>query len=203
MQSGRIGRWGIVAATALLGPGPLAGLAAEGSSWRLDDGDVRIVVPLKPGGAFEAKTSALRGDLTPGASRPLAVAGEIALDLRTIETGISLRNRHLRENYLEVDKGRGFDHAVLSEIVLARADGPGFRGKTKFEGTLLLHGVSRPIAGEAVVRAEGPGVRVDADFVLTLTDFGIEPPQYMGVGVSNKLAVKVSFAARPTGSARP
>jgi hypothetical protein len=36
---------------------------------------------------------------------------------------------------------------------------------------------------------------VTATFPLSLTDFGIEPPQYMGVGVGNRLVVKVSFLA--------
>lgn len=203
MRSEGVLRRGIVAATGLLCLVPMVGTAADGPSWHLDDGDVRIIVPLRPGGAFEAKASALNGELTPGVSQPLALAGEITLDLETIETGIALRDRHLRENCLEVAKGRGFDKAVLSEIVLAEADGAGFRGRTKFEGALLLHGVSRPVAGKAVIRAAEPGVRVEAEFVLTLTDFGIEPPQYMGVGVSNKVSVKVSFAARLAGAGRP
>ena len=176
------------------------GSPAEASSWRIDTGDVRILVPLKPGGAFEAKTSALSGALTPGSSRPLEVAGEIELDLTTIETGISLRDRHLRENYLEVSRGQGFDKAVLSKIVLSEGDGAGFRGKTDFSASLLLHGVTGPVAGKGEILDAASGVKVEAEFVLTLTDFGIEPPQYMGVGVSDRLVVKVSFGARPEGT---
>jgi hypothetical protein len=53
--------------------------------------------------------------------------------------------------------------------------------------------VAKPIAGNAEIRREGSGMRVVATFPLLLTDYGIEPPQYMGVGVGNKLAVKVTF----------
>ena len=38
---------------------------------------------------------------------------------------------------------------------------------------------------------------MEASFPLTLTDFGIEPPEYLGVGVANKLLVKVRFTATP------
>ena len=47
-----------------------------------------------------------------------AFDGSLAVDLRTLDTGIGLRNEHLREKYLEVDKGPGFDTATLSEIDL-------------------------------------------------------------------------------------
>jgi polyisoprenoid-binding protein YceI len=170
---------------------------AEGPSFRLSGADVRITVPVKPGGAFEAKTTSLSGTLTLGAARPVLLSGEITVDLATIDTGIGLRNQHLRDKYLEISRGRGFDKAVLSEIRLDQAEGEGFQGKTAFAGKLLLHGASRDVAGTAEIRREGSATHVDASFPLTLTDFGIEPPEYLGVGVANKLLVKVRLTATP------
>ena len=63
-----------------------------------------------------------------------------------------------------------------------------------------MHGVSRPIAGSAEIQRAGTAVRVSASFPLALTDFGIEPPQYMGVGVGNRLSVKVTFMAARGGA---
>jgi polyisoprenoid-binding protein YceI len=70
-----------------------------------------------------------------------------------------------------------------------------FEGRSSFAGTLKLHGVSKAIGGSAELKREASGVRVTASFPLLLTDFGIEPPQYMGVGVGNRLQVKVTFLA--------
>jgi polyisoprenoid-binding protein YceI len=177
---------------------PAAGSSgAEGPSYRLSEADVRITVPVKPGGAFEAKTTALSGTLTLGTSAPMLLKGEISVDLATIDTGIGLRNQHLREKYLEISRGRGFDQAVLSEIRLDQADGEAFQGKTPFAGKLLLHGVGREVGGTAEIHREGTVTRVEAIFPLTLTDFGIEPPEYLGVGVANKLLVKIRFTATP------
>jgi polyisoprenoid-binding protein YceI len=185
----------LVAAGLVLCAPPAICSAAE-MAWRVDAGQVVIVVPLKPGGAFEAKTSSLAGRLAlTGSGAPMALEGELAVDLASIETGIALRDQHLRERYLEIPRGTGFDRAVLSDIVLRDADGAGFRGDTAFEGTLLLHDVRRPLAGKGVIRAAPDGVRVEASFALTLTDFGIVPPEYMGVGVASKVAVRVSFEA--------
>jgi len=172
-------------------------LAAEAPSWRIERGDMNILVPLKPGGAFTATTPSLNGTLTLEQPKPSRLGGEISTDLATIDTGIGLRNQHLREKYLEVAKGKGFDKAVLSEIQLNDAEGEAFEGRTAFTGTLLLHGVKHPVEGTAEVRREGPGRRVRAEFPLLVTDFGITPPEYLGVGVASKLLVKVQFTATP------
>ncbi len=175
----------------------LAGAAAAAPSWRVVAGDLRVVVPLRPGGAFEAKSPALSGTLAAGSGRPLAVTGEVALDLASVDTGIALRNEHLRDKYLQVSKGAGFDKAVLSSIVVTEAADASFAGKSPFTGMLLLHGVSHPVSGTAEFRRVPQGTRVDATFPLVLTDHAVEPPQYLGVGVAAKVMVKVSFVAVP------
>jgi polyisoprenoid-binding protein YceI len=172
-------------------------VAGDAPSWRIERGDMNILVPLKPGGAFTATTPSLSGTLTLEPAKPLRLGGEISTDLATIDTGIALRNQHLREKYLEVAKGKGFDKAVLSEIQLHDAEGEAFEGRTTFIGTLLLHGVKHPVEGTAEVRREGAGRRVRAEFPLIVTDFGITPPEYLGVGVASKLLVKVQFTATP------
>jgi len=179
---------------AQLGPGYPAA-AATATAWRIERGEVRITVPMKPGGAFEAKTSSLSGTLTLGTGRPLPLHGRLRVDLATIDTGIGLRNRHLRENYLEVSKGPGFEEAVLSDLVLEAAGGADFQGKTRFAGTLLLHGVEHRVEGEAEIRPAGLAMAIRARFRLNLTDFGIEPPEYLGVGVTDRLLVNVVFNA--------
>jgi hypothetical protein len=80
------------------------------------------------GGAFAATTTALSGTLTLEGAKPARLVGDVSMDLTTIDTGIALRNQHLKENYLEVAKGDGFNKAVLSDIQLADASGETFDG---------------------------------------------------------------------------
>jgi polyisoprenoid-binding protein YceI len=178
----------------------VTGVAAEAPSWNIERGEVKILVPLKPGGAFAATTPSLSGTLALEGAKPARLAGEVSMDLSTIDTGIALRNQHLREKYLEVAKGEGFNKAVLSDIQLRDAGGETFDGTTGFTGTLLLHGVKRAVTGTTEIHAEGLNKRVRAEFPLVLTDFGITPPEYLGVGVWSRLLVKVSLIAAP---ARP
>jgi hypothetical protein len=173
------------------------GHAADASAWNVVRGDVRVVCPMTIGGSFEARTAAIRGTLTLAPSA-VVFGGDLSVALGTLDTGIDLRNEHLRRKYLEVDRGPGFDQAVLSEISLGGADPRGVQGKTRFTGTLLLHGTKRPVAGEATVRRDGNAVRVEASFPVTVSDFGIEKPQYLGVGVSNQVTVNVSLLAQPS-----
>jgi polyisoprenoid-binding protein YceI len=183
----------VVLALAAASPAPQA------PSWRIERGDVQVLVPLKPGGAFEARTPTLAGTISVEPGKPATLMGELSIDLTTIDTGIALRNQHLRDNYLEVGKGKGFDKAVLSDIRLTGAEDETFEGRTPFAGNLLLHGVAHPVEGTADVRADVLGRRVRAEFPLVLTDFGITPPEYLGVGVATKLLVKVQFTATRVG----
>ena len=188
--------WVLAGLCALMaGAGPQAVVAAEGPAWRIDRGDVKILVPMRPGGAFTATTASMSGTLSLAGEKPARLAGEVAVVLGTIDTGIGLRNTHLREKYLEVGKGQGFDKAVVSDIAFKDADGEAFQGSSTFTGALLLHGVKHAIDGTADIRHQGNDRRVKAVFAMQMSDYGIEAPMYLGVGVADKLLVTVEFLA--------
>jgi polyisoprenoid-binding protein YceI len=184
----------------LAGSGPASAAGAE-AAWRIEGGEVKILVPLRPGGAFTAATTSLRGTLGLAGERPARLSGEVRVDLSTIDTGIALRNQHLKEKYLEVAKGAGYDAAVVSDIVFRDAPGEAFEGSTPFTAQLLLHGVKRRLEGTAEVRHLGANRRVKAVFPVVMSDFGITAPEYLGVGVGNRLMVTAQFTAVRTAPA--
>jgi len=167
---------------------------AQDAAWRVGSGEVAVVCPLTVGGRFEAKTRSVSGQLAVDPAQPSRLTGEIAVDLKTLDTGIGLRNTHMRENYLEVGKGDGFDRAVLSEIVL-KGEAATVTGATTFTATLLVHGTRKPVSGQAHISRAGADVHVDASFPVTLADFGIAEPRYLGVGVKDQVQVKVKFGS--------
>jgi len=171
--------------------------AAGDPGWRVVRGEVRVVCPMTVGGSFEARTGAVGGSLHGSGSGPSSLDGDLTVDLTTLDTGIGLRNDHLRGEYLEVGRGEGFDKAVLSEIHLAEVDSASFQGRTTFTGTFLVHGTKHTIVGRAEIRREGTSVRVDATFPLTIADYGIPKPQYLGVGVKEQVEVRASLVAMP------
>ena len=163
------------------------------NTWRVAQGDVRVICPMTIGGSFDAKTTALSGSVTAGASGSQAFDGSLVVDLRTLDTGIGLRNEHLRENYLEVGKGPGFDAATLSEIDLDKFNPDAPEGKGSFTGLLTVHGVTRSVTGAVDVRQAGASLRVKASFPVDLTAYSIRTPRYLGIGVKDIVQVEVAF----------
>lgn len=170
-------------------------VAAASAPWRIGLSEVSVKCPMTVGGSFDATTSALSGMLTASASNPSALEGSVAVDLRSLDTGIGLRNEHLREKYLEVDKGAGYDQAVLSDVVLQGLNPGAPAGKGSFTGLLTLHGVKKAVNGPVEVRQAGTGWSVRASFPVNLPDYNIEKPRYLGVGVRDTVQVSVAFTA--------
>ncbi len=184
------------AALVLVCPG-LAGAqaAADAESWSVAGGEVRVRCRMTVGGSFDAVTSAISGTLR-GEPLDPRYTGELRVDLATLDTGIGLRNEHLRNSYLELGRGPEFLHAVLSGIVLAATPpASNRRHETRFSGTLTLHGVQREVAGEAELRRRNGRMQVEAEFSLSLDAFDIPPPRYLGIGVRDAIEVTVRFDA--------
>lgn len=169
--------------------------SAAGTSWRVGQGEVSVKCPMTVGGSFDATTSALTGMLTTSTARPSGFDGSLAVDLRTIDTGIALRNDHLKEKYLEVDKAASYQQAVLSDVVLQGLNVDAPTGKGSFTGSLMLHGVKKTVTGPAEIRQAGTGWLVRASFPVNLPDYNIDKPRYLGVGVKDTVQVSVTFTA--------
>jgi polyisoprenoid-binding protein YceI len=196
MRSAAPSPWALLA-LAVAASLPVAGRAAEIPAYRVVRSEVRVLCPITVGGSFEAVTTSLSGSLGIAALRPALLKGDLTVDLSSLDTGITLRNQHLRDKYLEVGKGGEFATAVLSDVRLDKVETATFHGQTPFTGMLLLHGTRRPVSGQADIRFEGSDVRVAASFPVRIDDYGIAPPRYLGVGVKNEVQVKVSLLITP------
>jgi polyisoprenoid-binding protein YceI len=113
-------------------------------------------------------------------------ASTINMNLEKLDTGIPLRNKHLRENYLETSK---YPEAKLTNLkvtdyskqVSGKAD-----GASKFTADLEMHGQKKPISGTYEVRN---GNEFKGTFQIEIVDFGIPRPDFMGVQVVDKVTL--------------
>lgn len=172
--------------------------SAQEQTWQVAQGRVAVVCPLTVGGRFEAKTTAVTGAVTTveGARQ---VTGAFIVDLTTLQTGIALRDTHLRENYLEVSRGEGYDTAVLDAIVLAAPAPPrGTPAVVDFSGVLTLHGRSNPVAGRAELSTRDGRLEVKVTFPLRIDVYAIARPAYLGVGVTNQIGITVRATLQAT-----
>ena len=156
--------------------------------------------PFRSGPAeARGEDAVAQGDAEPGRGRSRPAHGRAGARARDDRPpAVTLRNQRLRESYLEVGKP-GFDKAVLSEIRVGEARTVTFEGEDSFGGR---EAPRRDPRDRRQRRAQARSRRNAgaASFPLVLTDFGVEPPQYMGVGVGNRLIVKVTFLAAPAGA---
>jgi polyisoprenoid-binding protein YceI len=138
---------------------------------------VKIEASLSPAGHFTAEAAELsvEGSLTKVGD--VRKAEDVVLDLRTLKTGISLRDQHMKTKYLEVEK---FPTARLKTGSISQG---------AFSGQLMVHGESVPVAGTAAVSSG----RLTISFPVKVSSFKITSPKYMGVGVDDEVRVEVSM----------
>lgn len=185
----------LVIAIALVATGA-ATPAHAAETYRISGGEVTVLCPLTVGGSFEAKTKTLSGEIAPATDQPGAIRGTLKVELQTLETGIGMRDRHMRNNYLEVEKGPTFSTATFDDIRVEKLE-----GKTIFSGILTLHGQRKKISGAAELQQRDGRIRVQAQFALKVSDFEIPAPTYLGIGVRDEIQIKVTLTATPSATA--
>ena len=112
------------------------------------------------------------------------VSGNFRVPLDSLETGIAMRDRHMKEKYLETAKFPNADFE-LSPCALGETE-------TKCDGKLTLHGVTKPVS----VRVKGSPagdkrMKIDAGFSVKLSEFGIAIPKFANVTVAEDVEITV------------
>ncbi len=117
----------------------------------------------------------------------------VAVPLANLDTGISLRNKHMREKYLEVPK------YPRAELIVPKAElklpAAGQTGAGQANGTLKLHGKEKPVRFTYKADHTGAATKVDGALHLDIREYGIDIPSYAGVSVKPDVDVAVSFSA--------
>ena len=189
MKNNAIGVFAIALMIAAAAP------AGAADAYKVSSGEVTVMCPLTVGGSFEAKTKNLSGDVTPASDEQGAVRGALKVELQTLETGIGIRDRHMKNNYLEVEKGPGFATATIEDIRIEKLE-----GKTVFTAMLSLHGQKKKVSGAAELQQKDGKIRVQAQFPVKVSEFEIPAPTYLGVGVKDEIQIKVSLMAVSAGA---
>ncbi len=136
-----------------------------------------IDVTLKPAGSFTAKTSKVKGFAYQNGDT--VTAENILVDLRSLDTGIALRDKHLKERMM-VQK-----YPVAK---LVKASGKGGKGKA----TLQIKGTTQEVEGTYKI-ADG---KLEAEFKMLASKIDITGVKYMGVGVSDEVVVHISVPVK-------
>lgn len=144
---------------------------------QLSKAEVGVVadVSLTPAGDFKATMNEISGSVT--VKGDTITANDVRVKLANLKTGMSLRDKHTKDKYLEVKK---FPEAILTI-------GSGKSGKGT--GKLKIKNIEKDISGTYKI----VGNNVLAEFPIKLSDYGIKGIKYMGVGVDDNVMVHVEM----------
>lgn len=110
------------------------------------------------------------------------VSGTFRVKLDQFKTGMSQRDKHMREKYLQT--------SIYPEAVFTLDKMLGAAGTRKgFTGILDLHGVKKKIEGTVVFDAS----KAETEFSIDITKYGIAVPEYSGLTVGKNVTIKVQI----------
>lgn len=138
-----------------------------------------IYVELFPAGDFVAVSTELKGKVNKKGNQYFAE--DIRVPVKSIDTGIDLRNSHLQQRL-------GADKDSKTSIVMVKGSGENGKG----EATFLINGVEQtfPISFKEI----SPKF-IEATFEVDFAKFKIPDLKYMGVGIqdTSKVVVVIPF----------
>jgi polyisoprenoid-binding protein YceI len=124
------------------------------------------------------------------------VTGAVSFKLDSLDTGINMRNEHMKKRYLETDKFPEAKLAITELVLPANYSAPDFSAdKLPFKGTLSLHGVDKPVTGTAKASRSGDDLSIEAHFSLVIEDYAIKLPTFAGITMASEVNCGVEAKA--------
>jgi len=116
-----------------------------------------------------------------------SLSGVCSFRLDTLTTGLSTRDEHMKEKYLEVPR-----YPVAKLEILPVSVGS---GNTSFNGKLSLHGVDHPVQGTLSLVKNGGSISLDLQMTVKQSDFQIAKASFAGITVKDDVAIKIHSEA--------
>jgi polyisoprenoid-binding protein YceI len=115
--------------------------------------------------------------------------GEVSVDLDSFDTGISLRDQHMKEKYLETGKSKTatlkFTDAKIAQQIVDK------NGEAKLSAILQLHGVEKPVEVLTTLTRDSGLLKAVSSFQIKISDFGIAIPSFSGMTVADQIQIKI------------
>ncbi len=148
--------------------------------------NLKLYVTLNPAGDFVAESDKVSGQAVENPDGSVEAA-TIKVPVKSLKSGISLRDEHMAEKYLEASK--------YPDIILKVAKGKDGKGI----GILIVKNKEAKITGNYAKNKD----RLKAIFKMKTSDFGIADINYKGVGVEDEVKVEVIVPLVKKEAAKP
>lgn len=136
-------------------------------------------------GSFTTESKDVTGFIVMDDSGKKIISAEITVPVKSLESGMSIRNDHMQNKYLEAEK---FPNIVFS-FSDSKTD---FQSNTisKIPGEFKIRDVKKPVVIEALIKSSSPQeMEISSDFPLDITNYGIAQPKFAVVKMDTVVQV--------------
>lgn len=157
--------------------------------------------------AFDGTTRKVSGTVAVDPANPAAGASAaFQVDMASLDTGMSLRNRHMRENHLHTEQYPQSAFVLKSLSGVPPAFTPDAVMRMTAVGDFTLRGVTRsrtlpvevtwhPDARATSLKKAGPALHLVCRFDVALADHGIPRPEFLFMKVAETMQVTLDVWA--------
>ncbi len=145
--------------------------------------------------AFDGKTRDVTGTIVADPSSPATASVLITINVDSLDTGAGLRNKEMRERYLETTK---FGVATFRSVSVTgpASIAPNQPTDINVTGDLTLHGVTKRMTIPVrVVLIADSRIHATTTFKIHMPDFGITVPHNILVTVNDEVPVRLDVWA--------
>jgi polyisoprenoid-binding protein YceI len=181
---------------------PVVYSSAFAGNVAVDGGTASFVVNTTvPALSVKGKSSALRAHvrLQHNADGLELEDIQAVLPVKSLVTGMSLRDEHMRRYIFTTSDGKTPDVQFdAAKGTCAATTGKPNEITCQIQGTLAIRGVARPFTLPLKVHEDGAAFRAAGDSTVKLSDYGIEQPSQFGVKTSNEIQLHIEFRGTET-----
>ena len=189
----------MIAASSLLAAPRTYNVTSDGKNYAMFTSEATLET-------IHGRTSKVTGTIAADPADVPASSVDVTIDLASLDTGIDMRNGHLRERFLQVDK---FPTATFKSVSVAapKSIAPNSPTVVNVTGDLTIHGVTKRITvpvrvvvipeSDLTKSSRGPGdwIHATTDFPIKLGDYGIPVPENLVMKLSDRIGIRLDLFA--------
>jgi polyisoprenoid-binding protein YceI len=120
---------------------------------------------------------------------------DATLPVESLETGMGLRDEHMRRYIFTTADGKTPDLHFKADTAACKPAGAG-QATCTLSGPMEIRGTERPFSIDLKVSKTGESFRAAGDATLKLSTWGIERPSQFGVRTDDDVRLHLEFVAR-------
>ncbi len=142
---------------------------------------------------FEGNTQRINGYLKNAGDNLQGSELYFEVDLNSLNTGIGLRDQHMRDNYLETKK---YPKTTFKGNVTTVTDKGNGLYEVIVDGSITIHGVTKQTQVKGTIQLGANDARVKSKFVVKLSDFKVKVPELMFQKINENIELVLDFTMK-------